>query len=114
MDLQRFLEDVARRGHRQAVNVVALSITEGEDKPLKYPTMFAKADLVLLTKVDLLVHLANTRLDAIEKAITRVMPDPQIIWVSSQDGFGIADWVDWLKDSRATVLEPAVSAKDAE
>ena len=41
----------------QAVNVVALSVTEGEDKPLKYPVMFRKADLVLLTKVDLLPHL---------------------------------------------------------
>ena len=41
----------------QAANVVALSVTEGEDKPLKYPVMFRKADLVLLTKIDLLPHL---------------------------------------------------------
>ena len=45
----------------QDVNVVALSVTEGEDKPLKYPTMFHKADLVLLTKIDLLPQLATCR-----------------------------------------------------
>src|SRR5579864_1790240 len=61
----------------QSVNVVALSVTEGEDKPLKYPTMFSKADLVLLTKLDLLPHLPNVRLDAIRDALSRVMPDPQ-------------------------------------
>ena len=43
----------------QDVNVVALSVTEGEDKPLKYPTMFRKADLVLLTKIDLLPQLPD-------------------------------------------------------
>ena len=43
----------------QDVNVVALSVTEGEDKPLKYPTMFRKADLVLLTKIDLLPRAAG-------------------------------------------------------
>ena len=48
----------------QDANVVALSVTEGEDKPLKYPTMFHKADLVLLTKIDLLPHLPEIRIDA--------------------------------------------------
>ena len=43
----------------QDVNVVALSVTEGEDKPLKYPMMFQKADLVLLTKIDLLPQLPD-------------------------------------------------------
>ena len=47
----------------QDVNVVALSVTEGEDKPLKYPTMFQKADLVLLTKIDLLPQLPDVRID---------------------------------------------------
>ena len=44
----------------QAANVVALSVTEGEDKPLKYPVMFRRADLVLLTKIDLLPHLPTS------------------------------------------------------
>ena len=71
----------------QAVSVVALSVTEGEDKPLKYPVMFRKADLVLLTKVDLLPHL-DVSVEAIEDALTRVMPVPAMIRVSAQTGRG--------------------------
>ena len=47
----------------QDVNVVVLAVTEGEDKPLKYPTMFQKADLVLLTKIDLLPHLPEVSVE---------------------------------------------------
>ena len=53
----------------QEANVVALSVTEGEDKPLKYPVMFRKADLVLITKIDLLPHLPEIRVDAIADAL---------------------------------------------
>ena len=80
----------------QAANVVALSVTEGEDKPLKYPVMFCAADLVLLTKVDLLPHL-DFRVDAVEDALARVMPDPQLLRVSAQSGEGLDLWVDWLE-----------------
>jgi len=59
----------------QAFNVVALSVTEGEDKPLKYPVMFRKADLVLVTKTDLLPHL-DVRAGAIDEALGRVMRSP--------------------------------------
>ena len=79
----------------QAVNVVALSITEGEDKPLKYPTMFRAADLVVLTKLDLLPHL-DVSVEAIEDALARVMPSPRLIAVSARTGAGIDSWVDWL------------------
>lgn len=79
----------------QNVNVVALSVTEGEDKPLKYPTMFMKADLVLLTKVDLLIHL-DVKLSAIQDSIARVMPNPRMIAVSARDGLGIPQWREWL------------------
>src|SRR5204862_1634957 len=80
----------------QAVNVVALSVTEGEDKPLKYPTMFAKADLVLLTKVDLLIHLERTRITSFEDALKQVMPRPEIIWFSAYDGLGVERWAEGL------------------
>ena len=73
----------------QAVNVVALSVTEGEDKPLKYPVMFRKADLVLLTKVDLLPHLDVERRRPIEDALARVMPRPALLEVSARTGEGI-------------------------
>ena len=66
----------------QDVNVVALSVTEGEDKPLKYPMMFHKADLVLLTK------------------IASVMPVPRLLKVTQRTGEGIADWVRWLNGRR--------------
>ncbi len=79
----------------QNVNVVALSVTEGEDKPLKYPTMFMKADLVLLTKIDLLPVL-DVNVAAIEDAVARVMPNPRILKVSARKGIGIAEWCEWL------------------
>src|SRR5690349_4084919 len=77
----------------QAVNVVALSVTEGEDKPLKYPTMFAKADLVLLTKGDLLPHLPSVNVSTILDAVARVMPDPRLIAISPVTGKGVSDWL---------------------
>jgi hydrogenase nickel incorporation protein HypB len=84
----------------QAVNVVALSVTEGEDKPLKYPVMFRKADLVLLTKVDLLPHL-DFRVEAVLDALARVMPQPDVLQVSARTGEGVADWIAWLEGRRA-------------
>jgi len=84
----------------QAVNVVALSVTEGEDKPLKYPVMFRKADLVLLTKVDLLPHL-DYRVDVVLDALSRVMPQPSALRVSARTGEGIAGWLSWLEGRRA-------------
>jgi hydrogenase nickel incorporation protein HypB len=83
----------------QAANVVALSVTEGEDKPLKYPVMFRKANLVLLTKIDLLPHL-DVRIEAIVDALSRVMPDPQVILVSGRTGEGIEQWRRWLEELR--------------
>ncbi len=79
----------------QAMNVVALAVTEGEDKPLKYPVMFRKADLVLLTKIDLLPHL-SVNVDAIEDALARVMPTPRLLPVSAKTGEGVDAWIQWL------------------
>jgi hydrogenase nickel incorporation protein HypB len=83
----------------QAVNVVALSVTEGEDKPLKYPVMFRKADLVLLTKVDLLPHL-DLDVAALEAALTRVMPKADLLRLSARTGEGLEEWVGWLEVRR--------------
>jgi hydrogenase nickel incorporation protein HypB len=93
----------------QAANVVILSVTEGEDKPLKYPVMFHKADLVLISKVDLLPHLPNIRLERIVDSLSRVMPDPHCIAVSATTGDGIDKWVDWLACHEAQRLRPAGS-----
>jgi hydrogenase nickel incorporation protein HypB len=79
----------------QEVNVVALSVTEGEDKPLKYPTMFRKADLVLLTKIDLLAHL-DVNVSKIEENLSLVMPKPALLQVSAKMAQGIDRWIRWL------------------
>lgn len=83
----------------QSFNVVALSVTEGEDKPLKYPVMFRKADLVLLTKVDLLPFL-DIRVEAIEQALLQVMPQPELILMSSRTGEGLNRWLEWIEARR--------------
>lgn len=97
----------------QAVNVVALSVTEGEDKPLKYPVMFRKADLVLITKIDLLPHLPGIRIEAIADALGRVMPNPNFIAVSAMSGVGIGDWAHWLWRMRRTLLPPVAESAAA-
>ena len=85
----------------QAANVVALSVTEGEDKPLKYPVMFRAADLVLITKIDLLAYLPHVNLNQIIANLERVMPRPLFLPVSAQSGHGIAEWAAWLESLRA-------------
>jgi hydrogenase nickel incorporation protein HypB len=90
----------------QAANVVALAVTEGEDKPLKYPTMFRKADLVLLTKIDLLPHL-DLDVAAVKDALARAMPEPRLIMVSAKTGAGVAEWLAWLAERRARIARPA-------
>jgi hydrogenase nickel incorporation protein HypB len=84
----------------QAVNVVALAVTEGVDKPLKYPVMFRKADLVLVTKVDLLPYLPEIRVEALADALARVMPNPRFLPISARTGEGIPDWLAWLASVR--------------
>jgi hydrogenase nickel incorporation protein HypB len=88
----------------QRANVVALSVTEGVDKPLKYPVMFRKADLVVVTKVDLLPFLDDVSLDAIANSLARVMPNPRLIAASARTGAGIDDWVGWLHTHQAQAI----------
>ncbi|HET7294444.1 MAG TPA: hydrogenase nickel incorporation protein HypB [Vicinamibacteria bacterium] len=85
----------------QEANVVALSVTEGEDKPLKYPVMFRGADLVLLTKMDLLPHLPGVSLAAIQDALAHVMPRLALLPVSASTGAGLDLWLAWLEARRS-------------
>jgi len=94
----------------QAFNVVALAVTEGEDKPLKYPVMFRKADLVLVTKVDLLPHLPDVRVEAIEENLARVMPALAVLPVSARTGQGIDTWTAWLERERPRQHPSGVAA----
>ncbi len=91
----------------QAVNVVALSVTEGEDKPLKYPVMFRGAHLVVLTKTDLLPHLDGYQLDALKDGLSRVMPEPRLLEVSARTGEGIDAWIRWLEARRPKAVTAA-------
>jgi hydrogenase nickel incorporation protein HypB len=93
----------------QAANVVVLSVTEGEDKPLKYPVMFKAADLVLLTKCDLVPHLeVDPRL--VEEALARVMPQPLMLKLSARTGEGVDRWVAWLEERRAPLARSREAA----
>ncbi len=80
----------------EAHKVVILSVTEGEDKPLKYPDMFAAADLMLLNKVDLLPYLHFDVQRTIEYA-WRVNPRLQVIQTSATRGEGLDEWLAWLE-----------------
>ncbi len=79
--------------------VAVLSVTEGEDKPLKYPHMFAAASIMLLNKVDLLPYL-NFNVDRCLAAAREVNPDIAILLVSATRGDGMDAWLDWLEAQR--------------
>lgn len=76
--------------------VVVLSVTEGEDKPLKYPQMFHAADVMLLNKIDLLPYLDFDVEKCLEMA-RRVSPGIRIFQLSAKSGAGMAEWYAWLE-----------------
>ncbi len=80
----------------EARKVVILSVTEGEDKPLKYPDMFAAADLLLINKIDLLPHL-DFDVDLALEFARRVKPGLPSIRVSARTGEGFDEWLAWLR-----------------
>jgi hydrogenase nickel incorporation protein HypB len=76
--------------------VVVLSVTEGEDKPLKYPQMFHAADVMLLNKIDLLPYLDFDVEKCLEMA-RRVSPGIRIFQLSAKSGAGMVEWYEWLQ-----------------
>ncbi len=87
----------------EAHKVVILSVTEGEDKPLKYPDMFAVADVMLLNKIDLLPHVDFDVAQCIDYA-RRINPRIKVLQVSARTGEGIELWLQWLKASHSIAL----------
>jgi hydrogenase nickel incorporation protein HypB len=87
--------------------VALLSITEGEDKPLKYPIMFREAHCLLVTKIDLAPYL-DIDLSVIEQNIRQVNPAATIIFLSAHTGEGFTPWLDWLK-SKIHTHEKSIS-----
>jgi hydrogenase nickel incorporation protein HypB len=81
----------------EAAKVVIISVTEGDDKPLKYPTMFAAADLCLINKIDLLPYV-DFDVDKCEQAARTVNPRLEFRRVSATTGEGLDQWYAWLKD----------------
>lgn len=80
--------------------VVVVSVTEGEDKPLKYPDMFCVSDAVLVNKIDLLPHLAFD-LEALEANVRRMKPGVPLFRLSATTGEGFEAWLAWLQDGAA-------------
>lgn len=76
--------------------VAILSVTEGEDKPLKYPHMFMAADLMIINKIDLLPYV-DVNIERCVEAARQVNPDIDVIVLSASTGEGMDEWVNWLE-----------------
>ncbi|TSE00960.1 hydrogenase nickel incorporation protein HypB [Skermania sp. ID1734] len=79
----------------EAAKVVVVSVTEGTDKPLKYPHMFSAADLVLVNKVDLLPYV-EFDVDTCERYARSINPRLEMLTVSAKTGEGMSKWFDWI------------------
>ncbi|MBU4320168.1 MAG: hydrogenase nickel incorporation protein HypB [Nitrospinae bacterium] len=79
------------------MKVMLLSITEGDDKPLKYPLMFQESSALILNKIDLLPY-TNASIEKIRKDAMSLNPSLKIFEVSCKTGKGIAEWTDWLTE----------------
>jgi hydrogenase nickel incorporation protein HypB len=97
----------------EAHKVVVLSVTEGEDKPLKYANMFAAADLMLLNKIDLLPHVEFDVAQCLDYA-RRVNPTLQILQLSARTGEGMAAWLDWLRQGQRAALAQQAARLETE
>lgn len=79
------------------LKVVMLSVTEGEDKPIKYPLMFRVCDAALINKIDLIPYL-DLETEIVEKSIYQVHPDMPVFAISAKTGQGFDVWLEWLKE----------------
>ncbi|HEX4283574.1 MAG TPA: hydrogenase nickel incorporation protein HypB [Terracidiphilus sp.] len=84
----------------EKIRVALLSVTEGEDKPLKYPTLFNSADAAVITKIDLAEPCGFDR-DAALGNIRAIRPNVRIFETSAKTGAGMAEWLDYLRTQRA-------------
>jgi hydrogenase nickel incorporation protein HypB len=93
----------------EAAKIVLLSVTEGEDKPLKYPSIFAKSELLVLTKIDLLPHVSFS-MEQVRANARLVHPGMEILEVSSQTGEGLNQWLSWITQHRQQMHERICAA----
>ncbi|KPK56816.1 MAG: hypothetical protein AMS21_12390 [Gemmatimonas sp. SG8_38_2] len=94
----------------ETLKVVLMSVTEGEDKPLKYPSAFRRARALVLTKVDLVPHLQFSVEEALDNARS-INPDLEVFSTSCFTGDGLNVWAGWLADRVATARESAEGAR---
>jgi hydrogenase nickel incorporation protein HypB len=87
----------------EAFKVVLLSVTEGEDKPLKYPAIFLKSALMVVTKIDLLPYVPFDMRKAVENA-RKVHPGMEVLETSCTTGQGVDEWIQWLVNKREALL----------
>ncbi len=93
----------------EGFKVVMLSVTEGDDKPLKYPSIFFKSELMILNKIDLLPYVPFDAAKAKENA-RKVHPGMEIIDVSCTTGAGLDEWMRWLEHKRVGSIALASSS----
>lgn len=79
-------------------NAMILSVPEGDDKPLKYPLMFSKVDVLLINKIDAMA-LFDFDVEAVRERVRRLNPDIVILPISAKTGEGIASWAGWLREA---------------
>ncbi|MBY8859922.1 hydrogenase nickel incorporation protein HypB [Nocardia sp. CA2R105] len=91
----------------EQAKVVIVSVTEGTDKPLKYPHMFAAAELVLINKIDLLPYV-DFDLDQCVRYARTTNPGVELLTLSATTGEGFGEWYEWLGERRRSTLERAI------
>jgi hydrogenase nickel incorporation protein HypB len=94
----------------EAAKVIVLSVTEGDDKPLKYPAVFVRSEILVLNKTDLLPHITFDVARACENA-RRVRPDIDILETSCSTGAGIEAWMRWLEARLETLRSPGAAGR---
>jgi hydrogenase nickel incorporation protein HypB len=87
----------------ESARVVVISVTEGDDKPLKYPDMFASANLCIINKIDLLPYVNFDVSNAIDYA-KRANPKMKFIELSATTGQGMKQWYDWIEYSKSKIV----------
>jgi hydrogenase nickel incorporation protein HypB len=99
-------------GHHR--NVTLLSVTEGDDKPAKYPVMFRSSDLLLVSKADLLAYLDDFSPAKAESNLRALASSAPVVQLSSRSGDGLADWIGWLEgemEAQQQRLQQGMSAR---
>jgi hydrogenase nickel incorporation protein HypB len=93
----------------ESAKIVVLSVAEGEDKPLKYPSIFFKSELLVLNKIDLLPYVPFD-IAAAEANARKVHAGIEIVRVSCQTREGLSEWLEWLRSRRGTITKLAAAS----